>query len=123
MVYAALRKSLKSKSINQILRSIPSQYTLNTGHVTFFYDKLVFLQKRYDRLISELLSRGYNLDPDRTYTIDEFPSEFKKDWTMNQTAKDVICQRIMEKFDMKPNWYKYLGDTIDRQTYEIILKG
>lgn len=29
----------------------PSAYTLGTGHVLFFYDKLKFISERYDSLI------------------------------------------------------------------------
>ena len=36
MVHAALRRSLKSK---HGLQGIPPKFTLNTGHVKFFYDK------------------------------------------------------------------------------------
>lgn len=37
----------------------PSEYTLGTGHVLFFYDKLGFISERYDTLCNEMLNRGY----------------------------------------------------------------
>ena len=48
MVPASLRRSLRSKSVNQVIRSIPDKFTLNSGHVKFFYDKLEFLKQRFD---------------------------------------------------------------------------
>lgn len=40
-------------------KNIPSEYTLGTGHVIFFMDKLKFISERYDALCSEMLKRGY----------------------------------------------------------------
>jgi deoxyribonuclease (pyrimidine dimer) len=37
----------------------PSEYTLGTGHVLFFYDKLGFISERYDALCNEMINRGY----------------------------------------------------------------
>ena len=54
MVPAALRRSLRTKTIQSILKSVPSRYTLNTGHVTFFYNKMKFLTDRYEILSNEL---------------------------------------------------------------------
>ena len=44
MVPAALRRSLRTRSVNDILTNIPKKFTLNRGHVTFFYNKLNFLK-------------------------------------------------------------------------------
>ena len=37
-------------------------YRLNTGHETFFFDKLQWLYHRYHQLRDELLRRGYNIN-------------------------------------------------------------
>ena len=58
-----LPKNLK-QSLNRAkpfsLNEIPLHYVLGTGHVKFFYNKMLFLQKRYEELVNEMLSRGYN---------------------------------------------------------------
>lgn len=41
------------------LTSIPKQFVLGTGHVKFFYDKLMFLHFRYTALYAECLRRGF----------------------------------------------------------------
>ena len=46
MVPAALNRTLKSKG-GLDLSKISSNYTLNKGHVYFFYDKGKYLYKRY----------------------------------------------------------------------------
>lgn len=38
----------------------PKEYTLGTGHMLFFYDKLKFLADRQKQIILEMLKRGYN---------------------------------------------------------------
>lgn len=37
----------------------PAKYTLGTGHVLFFYDKLKFISERYDMLCQEMQHRGF----------------------------------------------------------------
>jgi len=44
--------------------SIPSEYVLGPGHVTFFYNKLGFLARRFELLVKECQKRGFNI----TYT-------------------------------------------------------
>ena len=39
----------------------PADYKLGTGHVRFFFDKLAFLQRRYQALHDECLARGFKV--------------------------------------------------------------
>lgn len=43
------------------LTKIPKQFTLNTGHVTFFFDKGKFTYERYVELYTECERRGFNV--------------------------------------------------------------
>ena len=117
MVYAALRRSIKSGNPLKI----PKEFTLNSGHVSFFYDKLGFLQDRYDRLIIELKNRGFELDANRTYDLSEFDKSFFNDYTMSDRDFQVIKERILFRYDEKPTWYKYYREPIDRETYLLIM--
>ena len=38
---------------------VPKHYTLNKGHVYFFYNKGLYLHKRYDSIICEMKKRGF----------------------------------------------------------------
>ena len=40
-------------------KKIPNEYTLGTGHVTYFYDKLKYITERYNSLCTEMVHRGY----------------------------------------------------------------
>ena len=51
MVGGSLRRTLVSKSGYREDR-VPKKYTLNTGHVYFFYNKGKYLHTRYKELIN-----------------------------------------------------------------------
>lgn len=53
-----LIKSLSRYDFN--LNEIPKSYVLGKGHVKFFYNKMHFLQKRFELLLQEMLNRNYN---------------------------------------------------------------
>lgn len=48
-------------NVNKINKSkIPKNFKLGTGHVTYYYNKLKFLHKRFLNVVDELKYRGYN---------------------------------------------------------------
>lgn len=122
MVPPALRRSLNAKSMNQVLREIPPKYLLNSGHVKYFYDKLGFLAERRSRLLEELKFRNYAISNLTELDVSGIPYEFIGDWKMDRDARDIITDRIMERYDKQPTWYKYFGKPIERPVYLEILK-
>lgn len=112
MVPKALRRSLKAKQYNHdlVLKSVPKQFTLNTGHVKFFYDKGLYLSKRFTLLQIELIKRGYKIDLKSSLDDENIylnvPSSFLNDYTPTEEALSIIRKRIQEKIDMKPSWYR-----------------
>ena len=74
MVPAALKRTLKSKS-GFSKKKIPAKFTLNTGHVYFFYNKGLYLDKRYNELVEEMMLRGFNPDSKRKFPKDVFHVE------------------------------------------------
>ena len=105
MVPAALTRTLNSKS-GFIKKKIPDRFTLNTGHVYFFYDKGLYLYNRYDNIVEEMILRGFNPDLKRIFPKDIFPFELFNDWTPNIEDQELVRDRIKEKIAMKPNWYR-----------------
>ena len=105
MVPAALSRTLKSKTGFKKER-ISKNYTLNTGHVYFFYDKGLYLNKRYDELVKEMKIRGFNPDPNRKFPKEVFPKELYNDWMPTLEDQKIIRKRLAEKIAMKPNWYR-----------------
>lgn len=110
MVMASLKRSAASHN------GIPqpaSQYTLNKGHVTFFYDKGAFLKRRYDALVRELAVRGYSLDAERKADFSIFKQLNRyNDWQPTQNDHAVNAARIVERINAKPDWYRFHGSPI-----------
>ena len=107
MVGSSLQRSLKSKNWEKTLANIPKKYTLNKGHVTFFYNKGKYLYKRYKLLIEEMKNRGMNPDSERKFKTEQWPDELFNDWEPEPDDYKVIRARIKEKIEMKPDWYRF----------------
>lgn len=110
MVGSSLQRSINSKAWANTIQSLPPRFTLNTGHVKFFYNKGMYLSKRYDMLVREMRSRGMNPDPERTFKKFQWPLELYNDWTPLKEDLDVIRARIAEKIKQKPEWYRFPGN-------------
>tara|TARA_Y100001968_G_scaffold301689_1_gene314208 strand:- start:11492 stop:11908 length:417 start_codon:yes stop_codon:yes gene_type:complete len=107
MVGSALQRSLKSPNWYNTFKSIPLIFTLNNGHVKFFYNKGKYLHKRYLNLIKEMKYRGMKPDPNRKFKIDQWPKHLYKDWEPNKDDLELINERINGKIKQKPNWYRW----------------
>jgi len=105
MIPASLSRSLMTRSHIMILCDIPKKFTLNTGHVKFFYNKLTFLQHRFDMLCDEMDRRGYVPDRRRRSAFDGFAPEFYNDWTSTPEDDDIIHERIALRKSEKPHLY------------------
>lgn len=106
MVPAALRRSLRTQTPADILKRIPVDFTLNKGHVTFFYDKLAYLQARYHSILSEMWSRGYKPDEAREPGFCDIPLVFYGDWLPPPEARQLILERIAQRQAEKPHLYE-----------------
>ena len=105
----ALARSLKTQSVEKILKKIPKEFTLNCGHVLFFYDKGAFLRRRYEQLTEELISRGYNINRDAKFDPDDimFDPQWNGDYEPDERAFAIIRERIAEKIAIKPEFYRW----------------
>ena len=104
MVGPALQRSLRSKNG---VTDIPENFTLNKGHVKFFYNKGKYLNNRYNKLIAEMKNRGMNPNPARKFKREQWPDELYNDWQPNDSDKDIVKQRIQQKISEKSGWYKW----------------
>lgn len=110
MVPKALSRSLKARGLHGVLKVIPPNFTLSTGHVMFFYNKGLYLRKRYTQLQLELYKRGIDfnaqsaLDPDRVWYARD---ALNLDYVPTPEALAIIRNRIAEKIAMKPTWYRW----------------
>lgn len=108
-----LRDTLQKKSRNEINRSIPSEYTMGTGHVKFFLDKMKFLRDRYVKITEELQARGYSLT--LTKTADEIfflgiDKEFCLDYNPDLKSVKINVERILTRIEEKESFYKFMKE-------------
>jgi len=106
MVPAALKRTLNSKKgLDQ--SKIPINYTLNKGHVYFFYNKGKYLFKRYQQIIAEMKKRGFNPNVKRKFPKDIFiNNNLYNDWEPSLEDFKIIRERVESKIKARPNWYR-----------------
>jgi deoxyribonuclease (pyrimidine dimer) len=99
---ACLKKSIDSgKPIN-----IPQTFRLGKGHVKFFFDKMLFIKKRYKEIYEECLARGFTLT-DFSSNFDTVPLQYLNDYTPTKEETVLLEKRIKERFfsSKKKQWH------------------
>jgi deoxyribonuclease (pyrimidine dimer) len=84
-------------------RVTSSHYTLGPGHVTFFYTRLDFVEKRLALLRLEMLRRGF-----RPTTYPPFTHTCQSGWTPTEAEIDLSRSRIIQRLPLKPRWPKFI---------------
>lgn len=87
--------------------TIPRQFTLNAGHVKFFYDKGKYLHNRYDSLKEEMIKRGFS--PENNFETEKWPDHLYGDWVPTERDKNIIRERIVLRISQKPHLYRHYG--------------
>jgi len=106
MVPGSLKRTLVSK-IGYQEKRVPKKFTLNGGHVYFFYNKGKYLDNRYVEIRNEMKNRGFNPDPNRKFPIDIFKNNgLYNDWMPTIKDQEIIRERIAERIASKPDWYR-----------------
>lgn len=99
-------KNYRSQGVNYYnfkrIKKQPQEYTLGTGHMVFFSDKLQWLADRYELLCDEWRSRGYNINQvSRKDLLDGIDNKFVGGYTATQQALEINRQRIAERLANK----------------------
>lgn len=85
----SFRKSTENKNLQErikMLDELPKTFRLGTGHVKFFYDKPLYLKKRFELIKAEALRRGF-----------EVSAVFQDEW-----SKIIPNALISERYDYRP---------------------
>ena len=92
-----------------VLKDIPKQYTLASGHVKFHRDKLLYLAKRHQSLLDECKVRGIKIDPSIRVDLDALPDHIKmfclNDWIPTKADHHVLILRLIERFSLRGKAY------------------
>ena len=85
---------------------IPDNFTLGTGHVKFFSNKLLFLINRFNDLVAKCQARGINVQH-TSVNYNNMPKNklWFNDWIPTEESKRLIRERIAERIDSKPKAY------------------
>jgi len=75
---------------------IPDTFKLGTGHVKFFYDKLLYLKNRYWKLYIECIKRGFKVQ-NYSSAWDNVPQELMNDYQPTYMDRKIIQERIDDK--------------------------
>lgn len=130
MIVPAAKRSLQTQTLTKVCGKIGPKYTLNAGHVTFFYNKLPFLKGRFGKLTDELLQRGFDITPFDFETPDYTNVWLRISQTTWQPTKadiQVNIERIAQRLNERPDWYRYYGDVyspdffIDRYNQQLLV--
>lgn len=89
---------IKSGKFN--LNKIPDRFTLGTGHVAFFYNKLGYLKKRYQKLYQEarkdVVERRLNVQ-DFSDSFENIDPYFMNDYEETERDRNILLERFREK--------------------------
>lgn len=99
-----LQRSLKSKKGVQP-ETLPTQFTLNSGHCLFFYNKGKYIHKRYNSLRVEMVNRGF--EPQHEFPIEKWPPHLYNDWEPSDHDMGIVRERIALRISQKPEWYRH----------------
>jgi len=74
----------------------PKKFKLGKGHVKFFYDKCLYLLKRYIAIRDECYRRGFNVT-NYSEAWNEVPGEYMGDYEPSDEDRNIIRERIAER--------------------------
>lgn len=100
-IFTAVRKHVASGLVPACF-TIPSEYVLGKGHVTFFYNKVYWLRNRFGMLYTEMKDRGFNVDEGLANTIiidaDAIPVEWQGNYRPSPQEAYTNMSRLVDKW-------------------------
>lgn len=105
-----LTRTLNSK-LGYTPKKKPERFTLNIGHVYWFYDKGKYLHDRFNSIKIEMRKRGF--EPLNDFQRELWPDHLYNDWNPSEVDKEIVRERIRLRISQRPNWYRYYGKLSD----------
>lgn len=102
MAFSSARRSLHSRNGLRV----GDKFTLNSGHVIFFHNKIGYLKDRFFKLSNEMISRG--MHPRSPWPDDSWVRSDM--WGTYEASEDdfkIVKTRIRERLLKKPSWYRF----------------
>lgn len=84
-----------------ILAGAPVRFTLGAGHMLFFIDKGLYLERRFSTLCNEMNRRGYRTNLQWRNHWEGFPHLYN-DWVPTSNDRQLILDRLKIRMPKKP---------------------
>lgn len=100
----------------RISKTMPSNYTVRTeanpkggqGHMTFFFNKIMFVERQYKLVLMECMSRKFKFDSWWPNRVRYDCASMYNDWEPNE-ADILLCKtRQIERIPKVPHIYGHL---------------
>jgi len=91
----------------------PEKYCLGKGHITFFKNKLAYLNKRHHLIKEEMKKRDFKTN--KNLDLSEIDKSLIKDWEPKKEDFKIIKQRLKEKINFKPRYYRYYSKNVEQK--------
>lgn len=110
--FGYIRRRL-SKNLPLVDKSTPTHYTMGEGHVKFFYNKFLWLKRRYREIHKEMIARGFRPSFEENYDIQDIMDltwgtiESNGRWEPNERDMEISRARIKERVSEKPNQHRW----------------
>lgn len=102
--------------------TIPKGYVLGKGHIKFFKNKLSYLKKRHEAVKAEMTKRRFKTN--KTLNLEGFDKKLLNDWKPKKDDLKLIKTRLIEKINLKPEYYRYYGEYKPKKFFvELIRKA
>jgi len=105
----------------QIKSEIPNLFTLGKGHMNFFKNKLIYLQKRLQEVNKEMLRRGFH--PGTSINLDNIVTNLINDWSPTLEATNILRERLYFKLNRKPNIWRYNKKNINHNLIKDMIQN
>lgn len=93
------------------LKGQPKTYVMGTGHVKFFYDKLLYLRNRYADLHLECVARGFAPTWNWDFPLIPVDMTLWNDYKPTLEAVKINIDRVQARMDnFKPRWTPHIAD-------------
>jgi deoxyribonuclease (pyrimidine dimer) len=100
MLFSEYRESKRIpnmiKNGRAVVKNIPETFKLQSRHVAFFYNKILYLSKRSDELYKECLKRGMKVE-DYSESYRNIPPHLYNDWQETEEARQLLKERINQR--------------------------
>lgn len=123
MLFAEYREAKRIpntiKSGKAVIKDIPKTFKLQSQHVKFFYDKILYLSKRSDELYAECLRRGIKAE-DYSDCYKSIPEHLFNDWQETKEARELLKERINLRLTESKQIHRYYDKVVSLE--EILIK-